>query len=71
METFDRFAILANQLEQEDVEVAEAPIPWYARNTLQFTQGGYVCRDNGVGCGRAFPTREAKNKHRMWCRSLQ
>jgi len=46
-------------------------VPLLTRNMSHFHEGGYVCRDNGIGCGKAFPTREAKNRHRQWCQRVK
>jgi hypothetical protein len=70
MTEMERFSQIATQLHAEESDLIPAPLPFHARNTYHFEQGGYVCRDNGTGCGKAFPTREAKNRHRQWCKQV-
>ena len=79
MTQIERLSQIANQLHQEDPNPIVLPItrtgqqfdlPWHARNTLHL-EGGYVCRDNGVGCGKPFPTKDAKDRHRLWCKQVK
>jgi hypothetical protein len=68
MSDLARFHQIATRLHQEEADLAFEAIPYHARNGYHSQTGGYVCRDNGIGCGRDFPTREAKYQHQLVCK---
>ena len=66
MTEMDRFAQLANQLQVEEPEFVDAPIPFHARS---YTGGFYVC---APGCGKLFRDVASKNRHQaQYCRSAR
>jgi hypothetical protein len=82
MNQFEKFAIISDQISQDDPNPIVMPItrtgsqfdvPWYARNAYHWNLGqwGYVCNDNGRGCGKAFPDKASKTRHRQWCQRAQ
>jgi len=75
MSELQRLSQIATQLHQEEAEVTPPAVPFHARNGYHLIRSheewGYVCNDNGIGCGKPFPSREAKNEHRKWCLRAQ
>jgi hypothetical protein len=67
MDEMQRFAALADQLAQEDVEVPE--LPFHARNTLAWSSRPYyLC---SPGCGKPFTDIASKRAHQAWCTKVK
>jgi hypothetical protein len=66
MTALEKLTVLANQLAQEEPNPVVLPIPPTGRR--YDGPWGYVCNDNGQGCGKAFPDRVSKNRHQQWCK---
>ena len=64
METLDRFAVLANQLPQEEPDVPAAPMPWHARHH----NGGFSCCRF---CGKPYTDVASMRRHQAQdCREI-
>jgi hypothetical protein len=65
MDQFQKLAMIANQISQDEPEPLMAPMPWHAR---AYGDRGYLCR----GCGKLFGDVSSKNRHEaQYCRSYR